>query len=55
MATLRNPFVAYDLNTLYRKIQSGVYEALPSTYSHDLADIIQSLLTVSTTSRATSE
>jgi len=36
MASLRPPFRAADMQGLFRKVQSGVYDPIPKNYSKDL-------------------
>jgi NIMA (never in mitosis gene a)-related kinase len=47
MAALRPPFTGNDLQGLFRKVKSGVYERIPSVYSNDLQMVIGMLLKVS--------
>jgi len=51
MAALRPPFVASDLQTLYKKVCSGMFERIPMTYSGELANVIGSLLKVDPSKR----
>ena len=46
MAALRPPFMAHDLQGLYKKVCTGVFERIPMAYSSDLANVIASLLKV---------
>lgn len=46
MAALRPPFVATDLQGLYKKVCAGMFERIPMIYSNDLANVIGSLLKV---------
>lgn len=46
MAALRPPFVATDLQGLYKKVCAGLFERIPAVYSNDLASVISSLLKV---------
>jgi NIMA (never in mitosis gene a)-related kinase len=36
MATLNPPFRAANMNGLYQKVQRGLYDPIPGTYSKDL-------------------
>jgi len=47
MITLKPPFRAEDMPSLFKKVIKGVYQEIPRTYSKDLAQIIRSLLQVS--------
>lgn len=47
MVTLKPPFRANDMDGLYRKVQKGVFDKIPSKYSTDLANVISSCLSVS--------
>lgn len=44
MTTLKPPFTATDMNGLYKRVLKGIYPKIPSHYSNDLANFIQSLL-----------
>mmetsp|Transcript_93842 Transcript_93842/g.201490 ORF Transcript_93842/g.201490 Transcript_93842/m.201490 type:complete len:556 (-) Transcript_93842:275-1942(-) len=46
MVALRPPFRAEDMEGLYRKVLRGQYPRIPPHYSHDLAEVIGSLLQV---------
>lgn len=46
MASLSPPFRANNLKQLYTKIQRGIFARIPSFYSEDLADIVNSCLKV---------
>jgi serine/threonine protein kinase len=43
---LRPPFVAADLQSLYKKVCAGMFERIPMMYSGELANVIGSLLKV---------
>ncbi len=47
MTTLRPPFRAPDMQSLYKKVLRGVYPRIPGTFSPDLAAAIRHLLQVS--------
>ena len=51
MAALRPPFVAADLQTLYKKVCAGMFERIPMAYSGELANVIGSLLKVDPSKR----
>lgn len=36
ICALKPPFRANDMNGLYRKVQKGVYDRIPASYSSDL-------------------
>jgi hypothetical protein len=44
MITLNPPFKAADMNGLYKRIISGKYAPIPSTYSKDLSDVVKACL-----------
>ena len=46
MTTLKPPFRANDMQSLYKKVLKGIFPKIPCTYSRDLAGIIKSLLQV---------
>ena len=51
MATLRPPFKAEDMSSLYRKVLKGLYPKISSQYSQDLNIMIKSLLQVAPINR----
>jgi NIMA (never in mitosis gene a)-related kinase len=51
MAALRPPFQAADLQGLFKKVKTGVFDRIPSVYSSDLANFIASLLKVTPSQR----
>jgi len=51
LCALKPPFRANDMQGLFKKIQKGVYEKIPSHYSSDLSDLIGMCLKVSPSSR----
>ena len=53
MITLKPPFRAQDMQSLYRKVLKGVYQKIPTTYSPDLSAIVKHLLQVSSHLRPT--
>ena len=55
MASLRPPFEAVDLQSLFRKIQRGIFDRIPSRYSQDLFTVISMMLKVSPSSRPTTD
>jgi NIMA (never in mitosis gene a)-related kinase 1/4/5 len=55
MATLKPPFRAQDMDSLFKKVQKGVYDPLPPKYSRDLADVIGSMLKVKSSHRPSCE
>ncbi len=46
MATLNPPFRAANMNGLYQKVQKGLYDPIPSTYSKDIQLMVKSCLQV---------
>jgi len=44
MCTLNPPFRAPDMQGLYRKVLAGKYQAIPSTYSPDLHNMVRACL-----------
>ncbi len=46
MITLKPPFRAEDMASLYKKVLKGVYPRIPSSYSQDLAAMVKHLLHV---------
>ena len=51
MAALKPPFRANDMQGLFRKVQKGVFDKIPSHYSKDLFDIIALCLQISPSAR----
>jgi len=47
MCALKPPFRANDMQGLYKKVQKGVYDRIPSYYSSDLSTLISMCLQVS--------
>lgn len=54
LCTLRPPFLANSMKELSRKIRTGIYQKIPSTYSTDLSKIIAELLKISPSMRMSS-
>jgi len=52
-AALRPPFRAKNMDGLYRKVQKGVFDRIPSQYSNDLQNLIALCLKVSSVMRPT--
>ena len=46
MITLKPPFQAEDMETLYKKVTKAEYPNIPERYSNDLRDMIRYLLQV---------
>lgn len=55
IASLRPPFTAKNMKSLYMKVVRGYYPSVPSKYSGDLEDVIQKCLKTSPSKRATAE
>ncbi|CAK80844.1 unnamed protein product (macronuclear) [Paramecium tetraurelia] len=51
LAAQQPPFRAADLQSLSRRIQTGVYDPIPGKYSKDLSEVIKLLLQVNPRSR----
>jgi hypothetical protein len=51
MAALKPPFRAKDMQDLYKKVQKGQFDRIPSRYSNDLFSVISSCLQVSASAR----
>jgi len=47
LCALNPPFRAHDMEALYKKVQKGVFERIPSQYSADLHTLISACLQVS--------
>lgn len=46
LAALNPPFQAKDMNSLYQRVNKGIYPSLPKLYSKELNKLIGQLLTV---------
>ena len=44
MCALQPPFKAEDMNGLYKKVLRGQYPAIPTHFSHDMRNLIKSIL-----------
>ena len=55
MTTLKPPFIAKDMKSLYMKVIKGNYPVIPKQYSSDLADVIAMCLKTSVLKRPTAE
>ena len=55
MAALKPPFRANDLQGLFKKVQKGIFDRIPSQYSKDLSDVIALCLQTSPTIRPSSD
>ena len=53
MCALRPPFGARNIQELYRKVQKGVFDRIPSRYSAALANFINACIVVDVKKRAT--
>ena len=51
MCTLKPPFRAPNMDGLYKKVQKGQYDPIPSKYSPELSNIIKNLLQVNPKNR----
>ena len=54
MAALKPPFRAQNMEGLYKKVQRGLYERIPSKFSGELMTLIGLCLQVQSKSRPTS-
>ena len=55
MTTLKPPFTAKDMKSLYVKVIRGYYPTIPRRYSEDLSDIIARCLKTNPSKRATAQ
>lgn len=55
MAALKPPFRATDMQGLYKKVQKGTFDRIPSQYSVDLFNVISLCLTTSPTQRPSTD
>jgi len=55
MITLKPPFRAEDMASLYKKVLKGIYPKIPSVYSAELSNLVKSLLQVSAYMRPSCE
>jgi len=55
MAALKPPFTAHDLQGLYKKVITGIFDRIPMIYSNELSNIINSLLKVDPSKRPSTE
>ena len=53
MVTLKPPFRAEDMASLYKKVLKGIYPKIPGEFSQDLSNMIRLLLQVSAHNRPT--
>ena len=53
MITLKPPFRAQDMESLYKKVLKGVYPKISNTYSQDLGTVVKHLLQISPKLRPT--
>ena len=53
MITLKPPFRAQDMESLYKKVLKGIYPKISNTYSQDLGTVVKHLLQISPTLRPT--
>jgi len=44
MAALEPPFKATDLQSLYKKVKTGVFPPIPNHYSSDLSEMVNCML-----------
>ena len=54
MVALKPPFRAPDMQQLYKKVQKGVFDPIPSHYSFELSSVIALCLQISPTQRPSS-
>lgn len=55
MAALRPPFTAHDLQGLYKKVITGIFDRIPMIYSNELSTVINSMLKVDPSKRPSTE
>ncbi|CAD8086343.1 unnamed protein product [Paramecium sonneborni] len=55
LAAQQPPFRAADLQSLSRRIQTGVYDSIPAKYSKDLSEVIKMMLQVNPRNRPSSD
>ena len=55
MCALEPPFKATDLQSLYKKVKAGVFKSIPSTYSSELSEMVNSMLKLRPKDRLTSD
>ncbi|CAD8084523.1 unnamed protein product [Paramecium sonneborni] len=55
LAAQQPPFRAADLQSLSRRIQTGVYDSIPAKYSKDLSEVIKLMLQVNPRNRPSSD
>lgn len=55
MAAQKPPFIANDIQSLYRKICIGSFPRIPTCYSNELSDIISAMLRQNTSIRPSTE
>lgn len=55
MAALEPPFKATDLQSLYKKVKAGVFKPIPTTYSSELSEMVNSMLRLRPKERPSTE
>ena len=55
MISLKPPFRADDMHSLYKKVVKGVYPKIPAHFSADLAGVVRAMIQVSAHQRPTCE
>jgi NIMA (never in mitosis gene a)-related kinase 1/4/5 len=53
MLTLKPPFMADDMQSLFRKVTKGSFQRIPKNFTYDLAYVIKWLLQVRPDNRPT--
>jgi NIMA (never in mitosis gene a)-related kinase len=55
MAALEPPFKATDLQSLYKKVKAGVFKPIPTSYSSELSEMVNSMLKLRPKDRPSTE
>lgn len=55
LCTLKHPFRAEDMHTMYRKISKGFFQRIPAHFSQELSEVLKNMLHISANSRVSCE